>query len=482
MGSQIIIPARLKIPTSSSVLSLSLALLVIYSYQWIPSALNTQGWTLALIFLATLVLAITKAFETGVVALIAISLTLVTGTLSIHQALGKFNDPVSWLILLAFFISKGIISSGLAKRVAFTLAYTIGTTPLRLSYALITAETLLAPFIPSNTARGAGLIYPIAKSLCHEVLDPPSEKTQTPEEKSPSHPAAFLLYNCFQANIITSALFLTAMAGNPIIASISHEYGYELSWMRWFMSAALPAFVCLALTPYLQLLMAGKNHQLHQTFKSKLIEKEYKNLQKFTPKETLMLFTFLGLLIAWIFFSHQINATAAALIAVTFLLANKVLLWEEIVTDKSAWTTFIWLTTLLMLSTNLKEFGVIDFVAHSLTSMIPFESSLVVLFFLVLINFFSHYFFASLTSHATTILPTFIVIGISFHIPVAPLVLSLAYSTSLSAGLTHYGTGSAPIFFDAGYWSLKQWWKLGLIHSLICLVIFALLGVPFWWS
>ena len=459
------------------------SIMVLSSYIYLPNELSYQAWSLSVIFLITLILAITKTFETGVVAFIALSLTLVTGTLSIDQCLSKFNHHVSWLILMAFFISRGIIASGLAKRIAYFLAYFIGSTPLKLSYALICAETILAPFIPSNTARGGGLIYPVAQSLCKELYENSEDKSSDlTEANGPNCPQAFLLYNCFQANIITSALFLTAMAGNPIIASFSSNHGYELTWLTWFASALVPSIICLLATPYLHYYLLDNKNILEKKFGSDVIKKQYHTLGDMSSSEVIMLITFLLLLVSWVFLASIIHPTAAAFVAVTFLLATEVLSWDEIIQDKSAWTTFLWLTTLLMLSSHLKEFGVIDFIAHSLTSAIPFSNSLVVLFLLILINFFSHYFFASLTSHATTILPTFIVIGLSFHIPIAPLVLSLAFSTSLSAGLTHYGTGSAPIFYNAGYWSVKEWWTLGFIHAIFSLAVFCIAGLPLWWT
>jgi DASS family divalent anion:Na+ symporter len=451
----------------------------ILSFTLMASLVGFKGWALTMIFLITLYFAIAKTFDTGVVAFIALALCLVTKTLNIEQCLSKFNHHVSWLILMAFFISKGIISSGLARRIALRLASIIGTTPLKLSYALIGAEILLAPLIPSNTARGGGLIYPVAQSFCAELFSKKLEDSR--KEKKPENPEAFLLYNCFQANIITSALFMTAMAGNPIIAGLSIEHGYHLTWMNWFTYAALPAFFCLAITPLLQYFLIKNKEVFTFEFQREKITAQYRQLGVMTSSEKLMLLTFISLLISWVFLSNFLHPTAAAFIAVTFLLVTGVLNWDDVISDKSAWTTFLWLTTLLMLSSHLKEFGVIDFFAHSLAKMIPYNIPIIVLMMLVMINFFSHYFFASLTSHATTILPTFIVIGLSFQVPIAPLILSLAFSTSLSAGLTHYGTGSAPIFYNAGYWSLKEWWTLGFIHSFLSLMIFLVVGLPLWW-
>jgi DASS family divalent anion:Na+ symporter len=59
--------------------------------------------------------------------------------------------------------------------------------------------------------------------------------------------------------------------------------------------------------------------------------------------------------------------------------------------------------------------------------------------------------------------------------------LPLAFFSNLNAGITHYGTGSAPVYFGAGYVSQGDWWKLGFIVSLINIVVWLGIG-PLWWK
>jgi DASS family divalent anion:Na+ symporter len=47
--------------------------------------------------------------------------------------------------------------------------------------------------------------------------------------------------------------------------------------------------------------------------------------------------------------------------------------------------------------------------------------------------------------------------------------------------MTHYGTGSAPVFFGAGYVRQAEWWRLGFLISLVNLVIWLGIG-PVWWK
>jgi DASS family divalent anion:Na+ symporter len=441
-----------------------------------PSTVSPQGWHSFIIFITTLGLIITKTYDMGVGSFIALSLSLITGTLSIEFCLAKFSYPVTWLVLMAFFIAKGFMISGLGARIALFMASRLGSTPLRLAYALIFAETLIAPLIPSNTARGGGMMYPIAQSLGENIFGKPQ-----PSDKNPNHWTAFLLYSCFQANLISSAMFLTAMAGNPMIISIATHFGLEHGWISWFKAALLPGTVCLLLTPLLLLLLMRPNDLKSQHDIQGKSYEAYAALGPVTLKETIMAITFIALLIAWIVGpAYGIHPTSAALIAVTGLLITSVLSWQDITSDSQAWTTFIWLTVLFTLSTAMKEFGFINWFAQSIGFYMPQANGMILLIILTFVNFYAHYFFASLTSHITTLFQPMMMVGVHTGIPLQPLLFALAFSTSLSAGLTHYGTGTGTIIYGSGYWTLKQWWFIGFLHSTVMLIIFLLLGVPFW--
>jgi DASS family divalent anion:Na+ symporter len=66
----------------------------------------------------------------------------------------------------------------------------------------------------------------------------------------------------------------------------------------------------------------------------------------------------------------------------------------------------------------------------------------------------------------------------------APPVLAalvLAFFSNLFAGMTHYGTGPAPVLFGTGYVELGTWWRMGLLVSVVNIVIWVGLG-GLWWK
>ncbi|PWG68135.1 anion permease, partial [Enterobacter mori] len=60
---------------------------------------------------------------------------------------------------------------------------------------------------------------------------------------------AFLIFTEFHGNLITAAMFLTAMAGNPLAQSLAKHQGVDITWMNWFLAALIPGIISLILVP-----------------------------------------------------------------------------------------------------------------------------------------------------------------------------------------------------------------------------------------
>ena len=91
----------------------------------VPSGLTVNAWHLLAIFVATILGFILQPLPIGGVAFIAITLAVVTQTIKIGEALSGFADTTIWLIVCAFLFAKGVIQSGLGKRIAFILIFSL---------------------------------------------------------------------------------------------------------------------------------------------------------------------------------------------------------------------------------------------------------------------------------------------------------------------------------------------------------------------
>ena len=100
--------------------------------------------------------------------------------------------------------------------------------------------------------------------------------------------------------------------------------------------------------------------------------------------------------------------------------------------------------------------------------------------FVLLVYFYAHYAFASITAHATAMYLPFLAVILAAGAPPFAAALLLAYCSNLMAGLTHYGTTPGPIYFGAGYVRQQTWWWLGFVASVPNIVIWATVGFLWW--
>lgn len=439
-----------------------------------PTGLTLQAWHLMIIFLSTIITIILNPLPIGAIAVIAATSCVTTGTLTLTQVLSSFSSSVAWLIVLAFFLALGFKETGLGTRVAYFFVSILGRSTLGLSYGMVLTELLLAPLIPSMTARGGGIIYPIISALAQEQGSHPKDGT---ERKL----GAFLIKVCFQTNMVTSAMFLTAMVGNPLIAKLAENVGVKIDWMTWAIAASVPGLVNLILIP-LVLYKLYPPHLKESPQAREIAKKKLQELGPLKPKELLMLVTFAGVLFLWMVGGKLgIEATTAAFIGFSILLFCGVLEWKKCIQEQNAWETLMWFAPLLMMATFLTDFGMMSWFANHVSGWVKAFSWPVTFALITLVYFYSHYGFASVTARVTAFYSPFLLVLISAGAPPMVSALSLAVFASLAGPLTHFGTGSAPIYFGAGYVTVSDWWRYGFIISVMNIAIW--LGVGgLWWK
>ncbi|MBP6985770.1 MAG: DASS family sodium-coupled anion symporter [Alphaproteobacteria bacterium] len=439
----------------------------------VPEGLSLQTWHLFTIFVTTVVALIVQPLPVGAISIIVIVACVATHTLTIEKALGSYSNKIIWLIFAAICVARGFIKTGLGSRIAYIFIGALGKSTLGLSYGLIGTELLLAPFVPSNTARGAGIIFPIATSLADQY-------DSSAEKGTEKRIGGYLITLIYQTNVITSTMFLTAMAANPLIASIAGQSGAPISWMTWATASVVPGLVCLLLLPLtLYIIYPPELKQTPSapiTAKQKLAEMGDMSLQ-----EKLMLGTFGLLLGLWVFGEHiNVDAASAAFIGLGILLLFGILTWDDILKEHTAWNTMFWLAVLLMLAHNLTELGMMDWFSQHMQNMVSSYGWIAALSILGLVYFYSHYFFASMTAHVSAMYGAFALVAIAAGAPPMLTCLFLAPLSTLSAGLTHYGTGTAPVYHASGLVKTADWWRTGFIISVINITVWATVGVTWW--
>lgn len=442
-----------------------------------PEGVTPQAWHLFAIFVATILGIILKAAPMGTMCMIAIGITALSQVLapgeagkSITLALRGFGDKVIWLIGISFFIARGFIKTGLGNRIAFLFIRIFGKSSLGLAYGLGLADLCLAPAIPSNTARGGGIIYPIMKSMAISFGSEP-DKPETHRKLG-----SYLTLNSYNMNLIASSMFLTGTASNPMCQKFAANLGIKISWMSWAIAAIIPGLVSFFVIPFV--LYKLYPPELKKTGDApQMAAQKLKEMGPVTRNEWLMLLAFFLLLFLWITGDlFGIDATTTAFLGLIMLLLTSVLTWEDIKSEKGAWDTIVWFSVLVMMASSLNELGFIGWFSNLVKVQIGDLSWQVAFPVIILVYFFSHYMFASATAHVAAMYAALLGVGVSLGIPGLLLAFMLGFIGSLYGTLTHYGHGPAPVFFGSGYVDLKNWWLRGLETGLILLLIYMTVG------
>ncbi|WP_367209420.1 anion permease [Sphingobacterium sp. R2] len=443
----------------------------------IPKGVRPEAWHLFAIFSANILGIILKAAPMGTMCMMAIAFTALTQVLapedagkSITKALTGFGDKVIWLIGISFFIARGFIKTGLGNRIAFLFIRVFGKSSLGLAYGLGLADVCLAPAIPSNTARGGGIIYPIMKSMAIS-FDSVPDKPETHRKLG-----SYLTLNSYYMNLIASSMFLTGTASNPMCQKFAANLGIDITWMSWAIAGFIPGIVAFFVVPLV--LYKLYPPELKKTGDApKMAAQKLKEMGPISRNEWLMLLAFFILLALWIFGgSFSIDATTTAFIGLTLLLLTSVLTWEDVKAEKGAWDTIVWFAVLVMMASSLNELGFIGWFSDLIKVQIGDLSWQIAFPVIILVYFFSHYIFASATAHVAAMYAALLGVGVSLGIPPMLLAMMLGFLGSIYGVLTHYGHGPAPVFFGSGYVDLKSWWLRGLEIGIVLLVIYMGVG------
>ncbi|XXQ67943.1 DASS family sodium-coupled anion symporter [Neisseriaceae bacterium B1] len=472
-------------------LVIAVALCVIILLIPVPEGVKPQAWTLLAMFVGVIAAIIGKAMPLGALSMVAVGLVAVTGvtadkpSAAINDALSSFSNQLIWLIAVAIMISRGLLKTGLGARIGYLFIAVWGKKTLGIGYSLALSELLLAPVTPSNTARGGGIMHPIMKSIA-------SSYDSDPEKGTEGKMGKYLALVNYHSNPISSAMFITATAPNPLVVNLIAENlgsDFRLSWGAWAIAMLVPGLVAFVVMPLVLYFLYPP--EIKETPNAVQFAKErLQEMGKMSLEEKIMAAIFGVLLILWADIptlltgnaALTVNATTTAFIGLSLLLLSGVLTWDDVLKEKSAWDTIIWFGALIMMATYLNKLGLITWFSGVLESSIGgmgiggMGAGLI----LILAYMYAHYMFASTTAHITAMFGAFLAAAIALGSPPMLTALLMAAASNIMMTLTHYATGTSPVIFGSGYTTMGEWWKAGFVMSVVNLLIFAIIGGVWW--
>ncbi len=468
--------AMWKLPSRRSLLTIAL-LFAVGLVAWMtvpaPEGMKPAAWHLFIIFVLTIIGLILQPFPLSVMALAGIGVAIFTKVLTPGQGMSGFGSAVLWMILMAIFISRAIIKSGLGQRIAYFFVAKLGKHALGVAYGLGFTDLVLAPATPSAMARGGAIVLPILRAVA-------STYDSEPNSPSADRIGKYLTLTEAHMNSASSAMFLTAMAANPLMVGFATQFGVTITWGSWFLYALLPGVLSLLLTPLLCYAVSPPQVK-HTPEAAANATAHLKAMGPLSTHEKLVVFVILLLLVLWtvgaVFF--HVSSVTATVVGLLVLLFSGALDWSDVTGERTAWDTLVWFACLLTMASFLNTLGFIPWFSKLNAGMVSGLSWPVAFVLLALIYFYAHYFFASLTSHVAAMYVAFVGTAVAVGVPPTLAVMVFAFLSSYFSTITHYGGAAPTLLFAQGYFPTVEWWKKNFVMSLFNLTIW--IGVATAW-
>lgn len=442
-------------------------------YWPLPQGLSPKAWHMFAIFAATIAGILTQPLPSGALMIVALCVAIFTNTLTEAKALAGFSSGTPWLIFCAYILSLGFVKSGLGKRIAYKMLSLFGGSSLGIAYSLGVSDLIMAPAMPSVTARSGGIIFPIACSINGVLGSGPG--------KTGKKIGDFLTMVCFQFTPITGAMFLTGMAANPLIGKLAKDsLNVDITWGGWFLAAVVPGMACFLLMPLLVYKILDP--ELKSTPEAKeLGKRSLLEIGAMSTNEKKVALGFVLALIGWgTSLVTGLSATAVGLGLAAYLFITKAISWQDLLRDTAAWDTLIWFGAIISLAGGLTDLGFIKWMTTSMSASVQGYDWFTTFIALGLLYIYVHYAFATASGHVAALYAPFTAVAIAAGAPPMMVALCFGIFSNLMWGNTEYGGGPGPLYFAQGYFERPRFYAINLAVVTLNVILTFVVGLAWW--
>jgi DASS family divalent anion:Na+ symporter len=435
-----------------------------------PEGVVPSAWHLFALFVSAIAAVVVSAFPILTASVLALAAAVLTGTLPAAKAYSGFANGTILLIVVAFLVARAVVKCGLGERLGHMVVSAFGRSTLGLGYSVFLVDGVIAPAFPSNTAR-SGVLYPLVLSVAEAAGAKPGVEGRR-------RLGVFLMFTGIASLTLSSALWFTAMAANPLGAEIARGYGLEIGFGSWLAASSIPTLVAMALLPLVLYRVIGP--EVTATPEApRAARRALAGLGPLRASEKIVAATFAGMVGLWAAAATlHLDSTAIAFLGLGILLATGVLTLGDIAKEGDVLATFIWFAVLFTLSGQLNELGFMGYLgerlAGALGGLAPAAAGVVLVVAYVLL----HYLFVSQTAHLLALFGVFLDVGVKLGVPVASLAFLLLFATNFFSANAPQGSSANLLFAGSGYLTQGELYKLGALTTLFNLVVYLAVGIP----
>jgi DASS family divalent anion:Na+ symporter len=449
---------------------LSLALPVALWFTPVPPGLAATAWHLFALFAAAIVSVVVGAFPILTASVLALAAAVLTGTIHPERAYSGFANGTILLIVVAFLVARAVVKCGLGERLGHLAVSVFGRSTLGLGYSIFLVDGVIAPAFPSNTAR-SGVLYPLVLSVAEAA-------GARPGVASRARLGRYLMFCGMASLTVSSALWFTAMAANPLGAEIARSHGLEIGFGSWLVASSVPTLVAMGLLPIV--LYKVNAPEVSATPEApRAARAALAGLGPMRRDEKIVAATFVCMVTLWAAAGTLgIDPTAIAFLGLGGLLASRALTGGDIAKEGDVLATYIWFAILFTLSGELNELGFMSFLGERLALRLGGLAPAAAGVTLVVAYVALHYLFVSQTAHLLALFGVFLEVGVKLGVPVAPLAFQLLLATNHFSANAPQGSSANLLFAGSGYLSQGELYRLGALTTALNLAVYLVVGLP----
>jgi DASS family divalent anion:Na+ symporter len=434
-----------------------------------PAGLTPQAmWALGII-IGAVTCWIFEVAPDYVVAIAMCTLWVLFKCVPFKTAFATFSDSTWWLLLGALGMGTAVSKSGLLKRLSLWMMTIFPATFNGQVLALICGGTLIAPLIPSVTAKAA-IMAPISLGISDAM-----------GYSRKSRGAGGLFAAMSLGFILTGPMFISAsFIGYMLRGLLPAGIQVQFNWTYWFLAGMVWSIVVLVLM-YLAIRFLYTPDE-KGAFTAGDPAAQLANLGPMSRREKITAAVLISALVLWMTEPlHGIHATAVALMGLVVLLTCRVFDRPDFRSDMG-WDNLIFIGGIINLGNVIPALKIDQWIVSVFSPMIAPMMSNFYLFIVILSFAIFAVRFVLISFTATTAIFTVVLVPFALQAGINPWVTGFLVYVSTNIWLVFYQNSTFVTAYYAAGGEMVTHRQIAPFSAIYCIVsiLALLLSVPLW--
>lgn len=447
-------------------LIVGIAVPVIFAQFPVVAPLKANAWLSVGALLGAVVWIIAGTFRDYQAMLVMCCIFVATKTATFQVVFSPFSGAAWWVLFGALGIGVAAVESGFMKRAAFIMLKKLPSTYMGQCVAYVVSGMLLAPLVPSTSAKGS-IMAPLARKTSEAM-----------GLENHSKGAVGIYISMFVGYVVCALMYMTGSSVNVAVYGALPK-GYEVTWMQWL--------ICLApwgiIVAVLMLIIVNKFYMPKGgcIVPKEQIEEQLAKIGPWTWKEKVVFALLMSCLVLWATESLTgINSTLVTIMAFVILFAANVVPASSF--KNIPWDPLFFVGAFLCLPVVFANMGINAYLTAFLGPRVApiMQNPMLLVLVIAILTYLIRLVFVSLSGTAVLILLVFGPLCPAYNIH--PFVIAcITYMSTTTWTVSYQHTVNiASLAAGGSDWVNQKDVTSGSLWFMLVNIIALLISVPYW--